>query len=467
MKRLLLSTLAFFGLMAVMIAEEANSDWIFKGHVQTRTEVDGRDFSNKTYAPVFTSMRTRFSVAKNINNTQFFVQLSDSRVMGDAGGTLNKGTNLDLHQAYVQMNGLFGMPMDLQVGRFEMKYGTQRFIGPVGWHYVGRSFDGVRAKFNFSKSFKLDVFTTLERNGQGYVGIAKPDTYSTGNKATSLSLSGLWATIKANKEHKIDIFGYYELDRVDVFAFDNSTIDATLSRSTIGASHWGKFGAISTITEFAFQMGTTTKETEDVAFVKGADTTFTSIESDLTAYTASFQIHYNFDDGSIGLGADIVSGTAWDANKDVKVDEVPVNNTFATSFGTNHKFYGYMDYFIAVHGNTGGRGLNDFYLMFKYKLDDNLLFGTNIHHFTTNATPLFTNVAGESVDGETGIGQEFDFFLKYSFSPSAKITFGQSVFLPGDWMKDNFMQTDPADITKVTRGEDMAFWSYIMFQISM
>jgi len=443
MKRLLLSAVALLGLFAVTFAEEANSDWIIKGNVQTRSELDGTDFSDKTYAPISTSMRTRLSVAKTINSVKLFVQFSDSRLMGDTpGGTLGRGLNIDVHQAFVQMNGLFGMPMDLQVGRFEMKYGTERFIGPVGWHYVGRTFDGARAKFNLSDNFKLDAFTTLMRidPDEGYKGNPNSKIDRTGKTSNGSSLSGLWASIKANKANKLDVFYYYELDRMDAGKNPAGDKVDVLSRSTIGASHWGNYGSISTITEAAYQLGN-------------------AGGSDLAAYTASLQIHYNFDDGSVGLGADLMSGTAWDANKDVKAGEVPVSNSYATSFGTNHKFYGYMDYFISVDKNTANAGLNDFYLMFKYNLDDNLLFVTNIHQFTTNV---------ESVkDMKTDIGQEIDLSLKYTFSPSAKITFGQSVFLPGEWMKATYKQTDPTDATKVTRGEDMAFWSYIMFQISM
>jgi Alginate export len=453
MKRLLLSALALLGLFAVTFAQEANSDWIIKGNVQTRSELDGTDFSDKTYAPISTSMRTRLSIAKTINNVKLFVQFSDSRLMGDTpGGTLGRGLNIDVHQAYAQMNGLFGMPMDLQVGRFEMKYGTQRFIGPVGWHYVGRTFDGARAKFNFSKSFKLDAFTTLMRidPDEGYKGNPKSVIDRTGKSSKGSSLSGLWAMINAGKENKLDVFAYYELDRIDAGVNPDGDKVDVLSRTTIGASHWGNYGSLSTITEAAYQLGNTDA-------------------NDLAAYTASLQIHYNFDDGSIGLGADLMSGTAYDADEGT-------NNSYATSFGTNHKFYGYMDYFISIDKNTANAGLNDFYLMFKYKLDDNLLFVTNIHQFTTNV---------ETAEGaETAIGQEIDLSLKYTFSPSAKITFGQSVFLPGEWMKSTFNiaakpildddgnptfendGTTPAMTTAIAR-EDMAFWSYIMFQISL
>jgi hypothetical protein len=41
--------------------------WSFDGQVQLRSELDGRDFSNKTYPLSYTSMRTRLGLNANIS----------------------------------------------------------------------------------------------------------------------------------------------------------------------------------------------------------------------------------------------------------------------------------------------------------------------------------------------------------------------------------------------------------------
>ena len=58
---------------------------------------------------------------------------------------------LILHQAYFSVNKLFDLPLNLKLGRMELSYGPQRLIGAVGWHNVGRSFDGGILQLNTEK----------------------------------------------------------------------------------------------------------------------------------------------------------------------------------------------------------------------------------------------------------------------------------------------------------------------------
>ncbi|MCA9575899.1 MAG: alginate export family protein [Polyangiales bacterium] len=74
-----------------------------------------------------------------------------------SGGTLTDPA-LGIHEAVL----LLGTDhLDVEVGRFEMSYGEELVIGPVGWHQVGRAFDGARlhAKLGSDGAF-LDVFGT-------------------------------------------------------------------------------------------------------------------------------------------------------------------------------------------------------------------------------------------------------------------------------------------------------------------
>src|SRR5574339_451295 len=81
---------------------QTTDDWKFTGQVQLRTELDGRDFSNETYALLFTSLRTRLAVEKNLTDqVQFFVQIQDSRMFGQEPSTLASINGIDLHQGYV------------------------------------------------------------------------------------------------------------------------------------------------------------------------------------------------------------------------------------------------------------------------------------------------------------------------------------------------------------------------------
>ncbi len=145
MKKLFFLIISFILISTLGFSQDLGNGWALSGQVQLRSELDGRDFSNTTHPLTFTSMRTRLGINKNIEDKiSFFIQISDSRVFGQEPNSLVSISNLDLHQGYVKLNNLFDWNWSLQAGRFEVSYGTERFFGAVGWHFVGRSFDGVR-----------------------------------------------------------------------------------------------------------------------------------------------------------------------------------------------------------------------------------------------------------------------------------------------------------------------------------
>jgi len=57
---------------------------------------------------------------------------------------------------------IFGGPLRLEVGRFEMSYGDELLVGTVNWHPVGRSFDGTRLRWSLGEGGAFaDAFFTV------------------------------------------------------------------------------------------------------------------------------------------------------------------------------------------------------------------------------------------------------------------------------------------------------------------
>ncbi len=106
----------------------------------------------------------------------FFIHFQDSRVLGKEPNTLTSIENIDLHQQFVNLNNLFGWNWNIQAGRFEMVYGTERFFGVVGWNYVGRSFDGLRLSI-LPDCSNLDLFGLTVHESVDYIGNATPLVY--------------------------------------------------------------------------------------------------------------------------------------------------------------------------------------------------------------------------------------------------------------------------------------------------
>lgn len=404
--------------------KDLGNGWKILGQIQLRSELDGRDFSNSTHPLTFASSRVRLGVTKTFEKKlSLFIQVQDSRVFGSESSTLSNTKNLDLHQGYVKLNKLFNWNWSIQAGRFEVSYGTQRFFGAVGWHYVGRSFDGVRVVIA-PKGFNLQLFGLTIDESVSYIGNAIQGIYPYPQEATpSQSIYGFWKKTKFNDNNKLDVFGYWEINREKVPGTKDT---CKLSMPTFGASYWGTFGKISVIGEAAYQFG-------DMA------------GKDVSAYLVSAIAFYKAGSAKLGLGVDLLSGTKPEDNS-TKM------NSYQASYGTNHKFYGFMDYFINVPGNTFNLGLNDFYLMSFFKPKNSKWgFGANLHHFMSNQSANIRVGENTSPTEENSFGQEIDLTVKYAFIKGTTLVWGGSAFFPGNLMKFMFHPR-----------EDVAYWTYLM-----
>lgn len=388
--------------------------WKLSGQVQLRSEVDGRDFSNSTHPLTFASIRTRLGVEKTFaDKVNFFVQFQDSRVFGEEGSPTTYTANVDLYQGYIKLIKPFDLDFNVQAGRFAMVYGTERFFGASNWSYIGRSFDGVLFSV-MPECWNLDLFALTLNESVGFINNPSPTLYPYPQQETpSQSIYGFYKKNKITDASKFDLVGYYEIDRTDVRPDTN-----TIELFTIGGTYWGNYGDFSTVVEAAYQFGN-----------RGV--------RDVNAYMFSLSGNYKVGITSLGLGADILSGN--DPNKPDKA------NAYLPSYGTNHKFYGYMDYFPS---NAFGLGLNDFYFRTSINpTDSKFSFAADFHHFMSNQ---------KTTDGKNTFGQELDLTVVYKFVQGTNVTWGGSLFFPGDIMKVLYSPR-----------EDAAFWTYVMITANL
>lgn len=426
---LLIMAILLSGAFTFNFAQEFDG-WKLKGQLQLRTEIDGRDFSNATHPLTYASLRTRLGVAKTFEEkVQLFIQFQDSRIFGEEPGTLSAIDNIDLHQGYVKLFKPFGLNLNLQAGRFEAAYGTERFIGAVGWHYVGRSFDGARFTV-LPDCWDLDLFALTVKESNGYVAIAAPGIYPDPSVQTpSASIYGFWKKTELNKTSKFDLFGYYEIDRTEAKPDTNA-----LELLTIGGTYWGNYGGFSTIFEGAYQLGSKT----------GVD---------LNAYLLSLQLAYKSGIAKFALGGDMLSGTDPESTSGKL-------NTFHASYGTNHKFYGYMDYFINIPVNSYNLGLNDFYISANVQPEDcKFNLDAVLHLFMSNQSVNISTTSNPAGNQENMFGQELDLTIKYSFTENTNVIWGSGLFFPGNIFKTTF--------STLNKKEDAAFWSYIMITANL
>jgi hypothetical protein len=400
-----------FGIQQVRAQEFAPSIRWF-GDVRVRSEVDMRDFNQRTPPNTITLLRTRLGFeAVPFEDVRVFIQARDSRAFGQEASTLADSRNLDLHQGFVEIKKLFADPLMLRLGRQELSYGNERIIGTVGWHNVGRVFDGGLLRVDVD-AVTLDLFAMNIREVQPYVAIATPLTVQP-VKDEGADFFGSYITLKNLASHTLNGYAFYEWHRSSA-----TILLPRISRATIGSHAKGRVEAIDYEAEVAYQGG--------------------KIGSlDVSAYLLTGAVGYNMP-GSvlsrIAAGADVLSGTAGGTKY----------KTFDPVFHTGHKFYGFMDYFVNIPSNTQMYGLVDLLartaLTFSEKVNLNIWF----HHFAHH----------QSVAGHRALGQEIDMVLNLRYNKAVTFELGVSTFLPAAIMRDRF------------GGSDAAFWGYLMTTVA-
>lgn len=385
------------------------------GQVRHRAEFDARDLNADSDNIWYNLLRTRLGLGVAVApDLSVFIQAQDARVFGSEDATRGRGTldgrapALDLHQAYFRIQDFLDTPLTLKVGRQEMAYGNQRLIGSVGWSNIGRSFDAGILSFQ-TENAMLDVFASR------LVGST--------SQPSGQNLYGLYGTVLPALSHAIDGFLFVDNNTEKLIGGpDNGT--SMLTRFTTGTYVHGQYSGIEYGIELVYQGGQQAR----------SDTTRLQ---DIKAYLLSGALGYTISSvygAHIGIQYSVLSG-----DKSLSDNE---SNTFNTLFATNHKFYGFMDFFPST---LPQQGLKDLSGSIALAPGDQLGLRLEVHHFMQAQ-----EIPGT---GENTYGQEVDFTVNYRYSDRFSIQSGLSAFFPDEVMKR-------------VKGGDTALWFYLMSTVN-
>ncbi len=353
-------------------------------HSRTRFEANGKDFVKDTGLNNYTFLRNRIGITFKADETaKAYIQIQDSRTMGSEASTLGDGTAdmLDFHQMYIEFQAPFDMPLTLKLGRFEAIYGNQRLLGAVGWHNIGRSFDGLVARYNHEK-FWLDFFNFKES-----------ENYHSGD-VDDKNVAGAWLSF----ERDAQLSGNANI------IWQRTQGPDRLSRINIGGDLTYRHAPFNATLEANYQTG------------KNAGGL-----NDISAYMLALFVQYARDDTrllpNIGVGVDYLSGDDDPGDKTYK--------TYNTLYATNHKFYGISDMFLNLPRDTYGAGLIDIYIKSQI---------TRINKYSADvAFHLFNAAQDVTIGGKTDnhFANELDIIINYAQSEHIKFQSGYSIVLPG------------------------------------
>jgi len=431
------------------LAQAANVE--VGGQLRYRGEYDVRDFNPDTNADFVNTQRSRVNVKYNNGRYHGFLQIQDVRVWGEEANTLTDASadSLDMHQAFLKVDDVLGTGVGVQIGRQEINFADQRLVGAVNWTQNARSLDGII----FSRAFgdqgvvipfylqlneqdRTDavhgskVISSTDKNGNLVTGDEghNEDTY----------VAGFHSAWKVAEGHSFQPHVYYL----------HSGVGDNLSLYDIGFYYTGTTDPVSYDFTASYQTGS-----------QGS--------IDISAYLVSGHLFFTSGPLKVGAGVDYLSG---DDDNNPKTD----NNSYNTLLATNHKFYGYMDYFLAFgslakdgthNDNVAGLGLIDYQLKGSYAVDKATSVALDVHYFQTAES---TDSTGTDVrlGGEDNLGTELDLTAKHKMGP-VTVQAGWSAFFKDDAMErkvapENF-DSDPTNDHSV---DSVGYWGYVMASLN-
>lgn len=383
----------------------------------------------------------------------FMVEGRSSMTMGDIRSTTGAGTvpgpggnggpeqdgPVDLHQAYVTLGNHKEFPLSLKVGRQELSYGDERLVGAFAWNNIGRVFDAAKVRWQ-NPLFAAEAFTSK-------VVLPDDNEFNTWNDYNLFS--GLHLTTKKLPKNTTELYffarnedlGVATANRGAVLPFQTAA-PAARDIYTIGGrlkSNPGDLGNFDYTIEGAYQFGTWQQ-------------TAASLELDHTAYAFMANVGYTFAelDSKPRIALEYAYGSGDSDPTDGK------HETFDNLYPTNHKFYGYMDFF-------SWQNLHDVRAMFTIKPTSRLSLALEGHLFWAadtadniyNAGGVGRGAGASAIPGtgfgrndyDSYLGSEVDIIAGYAVNKFISLEAGYGHFFVGDyieqtWSAPGFGSTD-------------------------
>ena len=335
------------------------------------------------------------------------MQFQDSRVYGAEHGSIANFRNVDLHQAYLQVEDFFAQQLTLKMGRMQLSYAEERLVGAFDWHNIGRSFDGTLLRFVPNDMYAMDIFGTKIVQRADFEDPADTGYY----------FGGLYASHRPKESYRVDLYILGELNRRVT-----GNHGADLQRATIGTYDTGRVNRIDYDIEAAVQFGTRYNSS-------------IGERQRVSAFMLTGEIGHTFDSEygpRVVIGYDYLSGGE-------PTDET--YKAFHTVFPTSHKFHGYMDYFVNIPVQTQGRGLQDLMVKLQFIPIKTLTIDADLHQFL---------LAKRMMDSRS-YGREIDITALYRYHEILYFTLGASLFMPDKLMHSRFKENN-----------DRAFWAFLM-----
>jgi hypothetical protein len=404
----ILSAIVCMGL-STAFAQQATMSLQFKPRMEYR---DGyMTLPSENSEPSFhVNNRVRLQLGYTAKKLEVVVQPQYVYVWGQNAFNSAADNNLSMYQAYAQLN-LYGKNIDsthtvdqfaLRLGRQELNYDGGRILSNLDWAPQGIRHDAALFILEH-KGWSIQAGAGFNQESATLFG----STYSK-NMYKSFQM------IRLHKEgERFNGSLLLFKDDFQKFLYDsagNATADGINSRINAG-------------TYLNVKLSNHLDIESEVYTQQGTD----QAGAQLNAWLFNLQLTYKAINGNLTVtpGIDYVSG-----NNGLATDSI--NRSFFPTYGINHKFYGYMDYFY-VASPFGTAGLQDVFVRTSYKINGKWGTALHMHYFSTANNINDVNDPGKAADPY--LGTEVDWILNHQFADNAHIQFGACMMLGSETLK--------------------------------
>ncbi|MEO5783395.1 MAG: alginate export family protein [Ginsengibacter sp.] len=360
-------------------------------------------------AAFFIAQRARLIFEYKKNNITAYTSIQDIRTWGDEEPSKDIA-GLSVNELWMEL--AFKKGFSLKIGRQELVYDDQRLLGNADWNNATRSHDALLLKYA-NKEKKLYWHT-----GGGFNQSGEPLFGTAYNLKNYKYLGFAWL------KKEFSYAGTY-ISAIAIVNGLNSTVTSSPKSKaslTVGPLLNFQKNIFKGVAGAYYQTGKTENNLQLNAFMVNL---YAGINKKLIA----------------GAGVDYLSGNS---NNTASTK----SHSFSTLYATNHKFYGYMDYFLNIPADTKQHGLVDYYLRAGVQ-NKKVTYTLDAHRFALahQYTHTYQTAA---------LGTEVDLLTEYKLSPVINLQAGYSMIFATKNMK----------ILKGGNKNNYQGWAFIMLKIS-
>lgn len=363
------------------------------------------------------SQRTRFTLNYQYKNL-LQVKITPQMVSVWGQENMNQGAAssnaLTFFEAYARLN--LKPNSGFVIGRQVISLDDERFFGELDWAQGGRSHDAISYQLSRPKGEFKSYFSFNQNYREVYgnnLGNVSGNEFSPVGASSYKWMQTAWGQYNINDHHAISALianiGFQDADQADGWEGKAKTYFSP----TMGINYKHQKDGWKVNLSVYYQTGKN---------AMGAST---------QAYLASIKMDKAINEKwAVGAGADLVSGN------DIKSQSSSKNRAFIPYFGTNHKFYGFMDYYYAGNGHKGS-GLVDLNAQASFQPTSKLQLSLVFHQF------LSPNKI-KSIDDtkfKQNMGQEIDLGINYDIHKFAKLMGGYSLYASSNTL--DFLKNTP------------------------